>query len=76
MSHRYVRLIEIAERNQMNVTTVEPGKAPIVGEFVHTRKNNVVGEVLSVHTFVTKTGKVTYRTLVRQEDGQKVWTTF
>ena len=60
----------------MEVITVAEGQAPVVGTVIHTRKNNVVGEVISVHEFVTKAGKVTYRTLVRQEDGQKVWTTF
>jgi hypothetical protein len=60
----------------MTVITISQGQAPVVGEMVHTRNNNIVGEVLSVHEFITKAGKVTYRTLVRQEDGQKVWTTF
>lgn len=60
----------------MTVITVEQGQAPKVGDMIHTRKNNIVGEVLSVDTFITKAGKVTYRTLIRTEDGQKIWSTF
>lgn len=60
----------------MNVITIAQGQAPVVGQFVHTRKNNVVGEVLTVNKFVSKAGNITYRTLVRTEDGQKIWTTF
>ena len=62
--------------NIMTVETIAQDAAPVVGQIIHTRKSNIVGEVLSVRKFVTKAGKVTYRTLVRTEDGQKVWTTF
>lgn len=60
----------------MTVVTIDQGQAPTVGEIVHTRNSNIVGEVLRVDKFITKAGKITYRTLVRTEDGQKIWTTF